>query len=426
MNPIDQQVQLTTLNSGLRVLSIHNPNTHAVSLNSFILTGSSQETPENNGISHFVEHMLFRGNLKLGSEKELNNTIEKIGGEINATTSFDQIEVWMNFHQRFLEEGIDIFCKFLKYPEFNNIETERSIILEEILNDYNEDNVLIDLDSLSYLNLWDKHSIRLPVIGSKETVSSISVSHLRDWFKTHFHPSNMIIMVEGNFNSTIAIDTIKNHFDHLEAHEYLKSMIPLPQAEQKHVFVKDSDSQFYLQWSFPFPGNSKEEQIQANVISRILDDGSNSRLQSVIREKHGLLYEISANQMSFNNCIIFSINAVVSKNNMLELLKELKRLITQLQLSGVSDEELGHHMHRYTLHCDYCCDSSKGKLYDQLNKILYNYYSGPFEVKEYLGKLTRHEVNKTISRIFNADNSVLVMVGPWDGESTKKAKNILH
>ncbi len=179
--------KISTLSNGLRICAVSFPGIKTVSIHAYIFVGSIYETRQNNGISHFVEHMLFRGNEKLGNSKTLNLKIEELGGEINASTSFEMTEYWLDFHCDYLNQGIHRFCSFLQYPLFEQIEIERSIILEEILDDYNEKNQLIDLGNLISNELWPEHPMGLPVIGNLETIKNINREDLVAWFQQYYH-----------------------------------------------------------------------------------------------------------------------------------------------------------------------------------------------------------------------------------------------
>ena len=136
----------TTLGNGLRIIIVEMPHLHSLEISMYVKVGSRFETIHNNGISHFLEHMLFRGTKNMPDSYHLHKSFESLGGDINALTTSEYTCFWLTSHPRYFAEGIGLFSEMFTSPTFADIETEKKIVLEEILNEQNEKGENIEID----------------------------------------------------------------------------------------------------------------------------------------------------------------------------------------------------------------------------------------------------------------------------------------
>jgi predicted Zn-dependent peptidase len=410
------------LTNGPQLNVVSFPGISTVSLKCFVFVGSACEGPLNNGISHFLEHMLFRGNSKLGDAAQMSIGMEKLGGEFNAATSFDLTEYWFDFHRDYLDEGIEKFCQLLQYPLFEQIEIERSIILEEIIGDYNDDNLLIDLDSLSADLLWPEHPIGQPVIGSNKTIKEIKRSDLIEWHTRYYQPSNMVLGITGDVDAPAIFHKIASHFPENEPKKRPAKIQPVvgPSASGNQVnLVFDKDNQFGFQWTFPVYGLTKTLRIEYELIQRVLDDGNSSRLQRLIREEKGLVYDISSDNLFFDSGMLLTIQSVVGINRLKELISTLVELVKKLVRDGITLDELELAKLRYKAALECNGDSAQGVLYNSLMPALYPCGCTYEEILPKLKEITIDDINLTLKKLLNQNQTTFAMVGPWD-EGTRE------
>ena len=417
------------LESGLKLSIVSFPGISTISLRCFVFVGSAYESTHNSGISHFLEHMLFRGNKKLGDAARLNVEMEKLGGELNAATSFDLTEYWYDFHKDYLKEGIEKFCHLIQYPLFEQIEVERSIILEEIKGDYNDDNRLIDLDSLSSELLWPGHPMSFPIIGNSQTIGKIKRSNLISWHEKYYCPSNIVLGITGDFETSEVV----NQIDHLfqagkvktapRRYRRIKSS-PAGGSQLKLVF--DRDNQFGFQWCFPSYHLTHELRIEYELIQRILDDGNSSRLQKLIREEKGLVYDISAETMFFEAGVTFSIQSVVGTNRLRELVSTLTDLIRNLASEGITLEELDLAKLRYRANLECAGDSAQGVLYNKLMPVLYPCGSTYEEIIPRLKAISVEKINAILGQLLGQNMTTFAIVGPCDQKTDEMLEAKLY
>lgn len=405
------------MENGLKICLITKTNINTISINCFIQVGSIFETAKNSGISHFLEHMIFRGNQKLGNTKTTNRKIEAIGGNINATTSCDQTEIYLDYHKRFLKTGIQYFCDFLKSPTFENIETERKIILEESLMDYNSRHELIDTDTLTAQCIWPKNALNLPIVGLQDSINTINLKNIQLWYRKFYVPNNMIIGITGDFDKQEVLQLIEQEMTVLKADENL----PVPEiasidvdTKKQAQFVFDDENQYTVQWSFPLETRNINDYITAQLINRILDDGSSSQLQRLIREEKGLVYDISSDISYFKHGVLLAIQCTVSKNKAVELMNVLVQLISDIVNNGFHSKDIELAKLRYQLSLDCYTDSLRGLLSEALNPHIFPYLPSFKSISGIIDTVNTDTINQVMNSIFSQNNSSFVMVGPID------------
>ena len=407
------QAQIETLENGLTLATAPFPKVKTVTIHAWVLTGSAHEDLDKSGISHFLEHMIFRGNEVLGTANQLSLKMEELGGEINAATGHDSIEFWLEFHKNFLEEGIRRFCKFLLYPKFEELEIERSIILEEIKSNYNDENQLIEVDSLTALNLWPRQAMGLPISGLPSTVENIDLKDLKSWYGRHFQAGNLIFGISGDFNPQDVKSWIAEEMAILPPGP--RNPWPEPKTEERGgvFFYPDRDNQYNFQWSFSLKDLAPLQRTAAQLLTRMLDDGSSTRLQRLIREEKGLVYEISASNFFYYKGGLLQIQGQVGHDRMEELVTTLAQVIQQVLTQGFNEEELQLARLRMQTGLDCFTDNAEGILVEKITPLLNPCGLEVEELQRLLELVTLDEVRAMAHDIFQKD-SLFVAVGPED------------
>ena len=176
------------LSNGLPVYIGVSPESASFEVSMHINSGSRDETSTTNGVSHFLEHMMFRGTTLYPNSLQLASAMENLGGESNAVTSVESTVYWIRGATKRLDQAIALFAEFMLNPNYADIETERSIILQELQNDYNEDGELIDTETLAMQALFPNHPLGLPIIGNESTIKSISIAQLEEKRSQYYTP----------------------------------------------------------------------------------------------------------------------------------------------------------------------------------------------------------------------------------------------
>ncbi len=200
-----------TLDNGIRVVTEEIPYVNSISIGVWVKSGSRYENKKNNGVSHFIEHMLFKGTKKR-SARQIAEEIEDLGGQINAFTGKEATCFYVKLLDEHFNVGIDVLSDMILNSKFNeeDIEKEKSVILEEI-NMYEDSPEDLVIDLLSEAT-WGDDSLSFPILGVKDTIASLKREDIIDYFYKHYVTQNMVIAVAGNFNEKALFKVLNDKF----------------------------------------------------------------------------------------------------------------------------------------------------------------------------------------------------------------------
>jgi predicted Zn-dependent peptidase len=359
---IEPHFQKTTLSNGLRVVTVNQPQLHSVEMVCYVGVGSRNETPEIAGISHFVEHMLFRGTAEHATSLELESAFEAIGGAVNASTDAETTCYHSRLHPERLAEGAMLFASMLRRPLLGELDVERKIILEEAMEDLNEKGELINPDYLTGKMLWPGHPLSLPTIGTLDAIRAMTLNDLRQYIGCYYVPSNMVFTVAGAVNHDAAVTAAEEAFG-----DWQDASVPAPQALEAPVagitaeinWVRDSDSQINLQLAFPAPGRNDERQMTLRVLRRLLAWGGTSRLMNGLRERLGLVYHVDANLSMFADGGVFTIDLTTTPANLIAAVRETLEILTTIRKEEIPANELARVKLSYLYALDFSRDHTE-------------------------------------------------------------------
>lgn len=288
--------KLNTLSNGLRVLTVPMPNLESATVAVWVKTGSRMEEKRVNGISHFLEHMTFKGSVKRPSAKETSEAVDAIGGEFNAATSKD----WTNFYIKArvanLETAFDVLSDMILNPLLkpDEIEREKGVIIEEI-NMY-EDTPIAKIGDVFEQLTFSGNSLGWDTIGNAKNIKSIKKDDFIKYRTKHYYPENMLVTVVGGITEDMAIKLTEKYFQKfqnskiqkLQAIEKFRNIQTKPQIKLK---TKKTD-QAHLILGFLSDGRGYKGRFAQGILATILGGGMSSRLFIEVREKRGLAYSV--------------------------------------------------------------------------------------------------------------------------------------
>ena len=342
-NPLiffDVEDKQLVLDNGLTVLLKKTSQLPVVSVQVWVKTGSIYETEQINGISHFLEHLVFKGTQKY-SVNQISKKIESYGGIINAGTSKEFTVFFVDIPKEGLEDAFDILSQLVFYATFieDELEKERLVVIEEIKRyEDNPGNVL-------YENFNSKLFTTTPykwrVIGKEENIKSLSREDIINYYKTYYHPKNMVLSICGDFDDNI-YELIKKYFDVKFSTDFTAINILLDEEQKDNIFeVKKHKVQHtYFLCGFLGPKVDDRHQYTGDVLSIILGEGISSRLYKTLREEKKLVYEIGSGFYTQIGPSIFYISGVCERKNLEKVIEEIRNIITDLRTNGPTDKEL--------------------------------------------------------------------------------------
>ena len=329
---MSEKVEMTTLPSGLTVLTERMERVETVSFGAYIGAGTRHETAAENGVAHFLEHMAFKGTSSR-SAIDIAEAVENVGGHINAYTSREQTAYYVKLLKEDLSLGVDIIGDILCHSTFEpeELERERGVILQEIgqANDTPDDIVFDHFQSAAY----PAQPMGRPVLGTEAIIRGMKREALPGFMSEHYTPDNMVIAACGNLRHAQVVEMVGQHFADLPK---AKREEPMPADYMGGEYRESRDlDQAHIVLGFASPSYGEPDYYPAMLLSTLLGGGMSSRLFQEIREKRGLVYSIYSFTSPAKDGGLFGIYAGTGESEAAELMP-------------VTLEELGKVQHEVT------------------------------------------------------------------------------
>lgn len=427
MKSKDLNYQLHKFDSGLRLVSIPMEGTRTVTVLVLVGTGSKYETKEINGISHFLEHMMFKGTAKRPDKLDIAKELDGIGAQYNAFTGKEYTGYYAKANSKKLDIILDVvFDIFLnsKLKE-EDIKTEKGVIVEEI-NMY-RDMPQRYVDDLFEKLLYGNQPAGWEIAGEKEVVAKLERKDFVDYFNTHYVSGNTIVAVAGNIDPETIREKTAKYFEHIRrADKFSKPAVVERQSEpQTLIHFKETDqTHFYLGTRSYNMFDSKKYPL--NILSTVLGGWMSSRLFQEVRDKRGLAYYIGASQQLYTDSGFFAVRAGVNNGKVYEAIKVTLDELRKVKEEGITAEELQRAKDNlegtWALgfeHSDAVAEVYAEPLLFQ-NKVL-----TPEEELGKIKKVTLEEVHRVAKEVFDDKKLNLALIGPFkDDEPFRKILRI--
>ena len=400
--------------------------TNAISVLVLIKTGSRYENEKNNGVAHFIEHLLFKGTKKRPTSFSISKELDGIGADYNAFTSKDKTGYYIKASKEHLELALDILSDMIFNSKFDNleIERERGVIIEEI-NMYN-DNPVMNIDSLIENSVFDGHPLGRQISGEIKIIKEISREEILKFYKQYYKRENMFIGISGNFSEEEAKKIIKKYFKVSEFNinkdfDVFKSH---QQSSRVKLTEKNTD-QIHLAIGFQGVKYDDKYDKALELLSVILGGNMSSRLFMKIREKLGLCYYIRCESSHYEDTGIFTILSGLDKSRIDEAVKNIFKELKNFLKNGITQEEL-----------NMAKEFLKGKfmlrMEDSMNVIAFYceqfIMKGKFKTIEKtlneFDKITKKDILEVGRKIFQKNKVNLAVISPY--KDKKYFENLIN
>ncbi len=327
-----------TLGNHIRVVGEEVPNVRSVSIGIYIKNGSVDENMTNNGISHFIEHMFFKGTHKR-TAKKLADDMSRIGGRVNAYTSKEYVCFYAHVLDEHLDTVVDLLSDMLTNSKFDqeDIQKEKGIILEEYAM-YEDNPEEVALDELHAI-VWPKQSLGYNIIGTKENIHNMERAMLLDYVESQYVGDNIVISVVGKIDFSNVLSKLEAAFASIKPGNSVirdQSTIYVPSRKG----LTRSIEQSHMAISFPSIDYFSDDTYGLNMVSVLLGGGLNSRLFQSIREDQGLAYSLYSFMETFHNTGLFTTYAATSVSQTEKLYEAIYKEIQAFKKEGITDLEL--------------------------------------------------------------------------------------
>lgn len=330
-----------TLDNGLVVLLKQSKRLPLVSIQTWVKVGSIYEDDKNNGISHFLEHLVFKGTKKYSVE-QISKTLEKYGAILNAGTSKEFTMYFTDIPKEGLNDALDVLAQLVfeaTFPE-EELERERNVVIEEIKRfEDNPGNVLYE----GFNNLLFKDSpYKRRILGTQEVIRNLSRDEIIKYYKKFYQPKNMILSICGDFEIKEVKNLIKQKFGSYNSDKQTNQLLTLDESSKGEIFEikKHKVQHTYFLCGFLGPKIDEKHQYTGDVLSIILGEGISSRLYKILREEKMLVYEIDSGFYTQLGPSVFYISGVCERKNLEKVISEVKSILNELKEKGPNSEEI--------------------------------------------------------------------------------------
>ncbi|MCK4778255.1 MAG: insulinase family protein [Actinomycetia bacterium] len=410
MTEIEDNYKKTLHPSGIVILTEKMNNVRAVSLGFWIKIGSRYEPANLSGISHFLEHLLFKGSEKFTS-KMISEIFDSMGGVINALTGKEYTCFYTRLIDEKVERGFEVLADMLQKPEFlqKEIKKEINVVLEEI--SLYEDSPDDKIHDFFIENLLGNHPLGKTILGKNESVESFDVKKSLNFFKEHYFPKNMIIAASGNVSHDLICELVTKYFANNLKKVTVKEKIKHKVKAQNKIYFKDTEQVHMCYGTKAFPADNPDRYV-LTVLDTILGGGMSFRLFQEIREKRGLAYSVYSYHSLYSDTGIYAVYAGTRPDKAKEVLAIIKKEMFSLT-ENVGKEELERAKDHLKGHLVLSLESSSARM-SRLGKseLIYKEIISIDELIKRVEKVTREDIVRVASDLFQPDKMVLTTIGP--------------
>ncbi|ALS78297.1 M16 family metallopeptidase [Planococcus kocurii] len=330
-------VTTQTCKNGLRIVSEHIPHFHSIAMGVFVNNGSRDELPEENGITHFIEHMLFKG-TESRTAKEIAREFDRIGGDINAYTSKEYTCYYAKVLDHHAEHAVTVLADMFFHSQMDpeEFDKERQVILEEI--SMTEDMPDDDVHEQLWRVMYPENSIGAPILGTAETLAKFTPEKIRDYMDRHYTPANTVVSVAGNITPAL-IEKIETLFGLFEKEESPKKY-ELPNFTSGYSLKNKETEQGHLCLGYPGLSLNDPDIYNITVLNNIIGGSMSSRLFQEIREQRGLAYSIFSYHSAYSDHGTLAIYGGTSDEQMAEMQQVILSLLKELKNGGITEQEV--------------------------------------------------------------------------------------
>jgi predicted Zn-dependent peptidase len=414
-------IENTRLENGLRVITERMSHVRSASIGVWIENGSRHEEAPLNGISHFIEHAVFKGTSRR-SARDIAAETDRLGGHLNASTGQENT----CFHTRVLDEhlpqALDLLADMLTAPAFaeEELERERSVVVEEIkMVEDTPDELVHDIFAEHY---WPGHALGRPIAGSVETVSAFMPDVVSDYFRSHYSGGAMVVAAAGNLDHVEVVRSVERLFGSVPRTPAV-SADAAPAATPALVLRnKEGLEQAQILLGSPCPSVTSPDRYAANLMTTILGDGMSSRLFQRIREERGLVYGIYSSVEAFADTGIHEISASCSPEYVEEVIELVAEELRALKADGPTEDELRIAKEGIKVATVLSLESSFNRMARLArNELCFGRQIDVDEVLREIDSITRDDIVRVAGDICRADLLALTVLGDVEGLTLDRA-----
>ena len=414
-------VRKDVLPNGLTIVTESMSSVRSVSIGIWLRTGARQESVIDNGISHFIEHMLFKGTQHRSAE-DIARAADSIGGHLDAFTAKETTNYSIKVLDEHLPKAFDILSDLVKNPLFepDHIKNESRVIQEEIkMVEDTPDDLVHELFTQTY---WRGHALGRPILGTRRTVRGFDRKRLLSSFRRHYAPNNLLISAAGHIKHSQIVDLVEKEFGSLPSGPAIKSG-PVPVAHP-HLQVRHKKDleQVHLCVGSPSYPQPHKNRFPAYILNSVLGGGMSSHLFQNIREKRGLAYSVFSSLSSFHDAGFLSVYAGTSADKARQVIDLVLKEFCELKSTPISQEELQRAKAYLKGSLLLSLESSSSRMGNVARQEMYfGRYITLDEISQSVDAVTAEQVQGVAQEFFQPERLAVTVLGPVNGLKLKRS-----
>ncbi|QPA32099.1 M16 family metallopeptidase [Thermaerobacillus caldiproteolyticus] len=398
-----------TCRNGVRIVLEQIPTVRSVAIGVWIGTGSRNESEQNNGISHFLEHMFFKG-TKTRTAREIAEAFDSIGGQVNAFTSKEYTCYYAKVLDEHAEFALEMLADMFFHSTFvdEELQKEKNVVLEEIkMYEDTPDDIVHDLLSKA---CYANHPLGYPILGTEETLRTFTGESLRRYMADYYTPDRVVISVAGNVKESF-INQIEKYFGSFTAKQQTRQeQAPIFQP-QKLARQKDTE-QAHLCIGFNGLPVGHPDIYSLIILNNILGGSMSSRLFQEVREQRGLAYSVFSYHSSYQDGGLLAIYGGTGNNQLDLLFETIQETIRKLKEDGITEKELQNSKEQMKGSLMLSLESTNSRMSrNGKNELLLGRHRSLDEIIEEINNVTKEKVNELAQQIFSEDYA-LALISP--------------
>ncbi|HEX4545005.1 MAG TPA: pitrilysin family protein [Candidatus Acidoferrum sp.] len=417
-----RDIQKHVLPNGLVAITETMNHVRSVSVGVWVRNGSRREVPEENGLAHFIEHMVFKGTERRSAEA-IAREMDSVGGMLDAFTSKEQI----CFNAKVLDEHLpiafDVIADLVLRPKFNSddVKKERQVVLEEIKMDMDNPEYL--LHDIFTRGFWPEHPLGRPILGTPATVRKFNRESLRARFGNWFAPDHLVVTAAGNVTHEQVLELVQREFGHLKP-AGLANNDRVPQTSAPiHLETKKDLEQVHLCIGVPSVPLGHQDRFGVAVLNNLLGGGMSSRLFQNIRERLGLAYAVFSELTPYSDAGMMTVYAGTAKETVGQVIDLTIQEFRALKESLVTEEELRRSKNHLKGSLMLSLESTSSRMSNLARQELYfgRFYSLD-EILAGIEAVTREELRSLAQEYFKPGLIAVTVLGPLNGFTLDRSR----
>jgi predicted Zn-dependent peptidase len=413
---VDEEYRKSVLANQMRVVTERMPHVRSVAVGIWVDTGSRNEPESRGGISHLIEHLVFKGTASRTAE-EIAKIVDSVGGQMDAFTAKEHTCFYVSALDEHLSLAVDLLSDILLHPLFppEEIEREKSVVLQEIrmVEDTPDDLV----HELFTERVWPGHPLGRPILGTRELVQGFSRETILTHFMEEYCPAKVIISVAGNVEHERVVELFDRPF-----HKFVRQCVcrdGMPPALTPQVdLVTKTLEQVHLVVGFPGLPQAEPERYALFLLNDIIGGSMSSRLFQKVREREGLVYSIYSGAQSYRDTGLLTISAATDSQNFSKVLKLVLKEIRALHKDGITSEELRRAKEHMKGNLMLSLESTTSRMHRLARQELsFGAFFSLDEMLSAIESVREEEVHGLIHRLLDENQMAILALGPMDRRS---------